>query len=84
MKQIDHVKNYWLFLSNQREIFQEIDEKIVDAWVEDKTIGFFIESLTEKEKEVFLSLKITDCGAELTESQVDISLKLPFEQPDNY
>ena len=50
------MKNYWLFLSNQREIFDEIDEKIVDAWVEDKTVGDFIESLTEEEKKVFLSL----------------------------
>ena len=79
------MKNYWLSLSNQREIFDEIDEKIVDAWVEDKTIGDFIESLTEEERKVFLSLKITDCGAELTESQLDISVKLPeFEQPENY
>jgi len=78
------MKNYWLSLIDKREIFDEIDEKIVDAWVEDKTIGDFIESLTEEEKKVFLSLKIIDCGAELTESQLDISVKLPeFEQPEN-
>ena len=77
------MKNYWLSLSDKREIFDEIDEKIVDAWVEDKTIGDLIESLTEEEKKVFLSLKIIDCGAELTESQLDISVKLPeFEQPE--
>jgi hypothetical protein len=91
------MKNYWLSLSDKREIFDEIDEKIVDAWIEDKTIGDLIDSLTEEEKKVFLSLKITDCGAELTESQLDISIKLPeferldipikplgFEQPENY
>jgi hypothetical protein len=77
------MKNYWLSLSDKREIFDEIDEKIVDAWVEDKTIGDLIESLTEEEKKVFLSLKIIDCGAELTDSQLDISVKLPeFEQPE--
>ena len=77
------MKNYWLSSSDRREIFDEIDEKIVDAWVEDKTIGDLIESLTEEEKKVFLSLKIIDCGAELTESQLDISVKLPeFEQPE--
>jgi hypothetical protein len=79
------MKNYWLSLSDKREIFQEIDEKIIDAWVEDKTIGDLMASFTEEEKKVFLSLKITDCGAELTESQIDISVQLPeFEQLDNY
>ena len=40
------MKNYWLSLSDKREIFDEIDEKIVDAWIEYKTIGDLIQSLT--------------------------------------
>jgi hypothetical protein len=71
------MKNYWLGLLNRREIFKEIDEKIVDAWADDKTFGDLLDSLTKEEKDVFLSLRITDCGAELTESQIDISMKLP-------
>lgn len=75
------MENYWLRLLDRLEIFQKIDEKIIDAWIDELTIGDLLNSMTENEKKLFLSLKVVDCGAELTGNQIDISVKLPeFEE----
>lgn len=71
------IKNYWTGRVKDKEIFQKIDEKLVDAWAEDLTMGDLINSLSEEELETFYRLKIVDCGLEKTESIIDISIKLP-------
>ena len=57
--------------------FNEIDEKIVEAWSEDMTIGDLIQSFSKEQLELFYQLKLVDCGIEKTESVIDISVKLP-------
>lgn len=74
---MSNIKNYWTDLLRSKEAFNNIDEKVVDAWVEDKTVGDFIKSLTNEELEVFYKLKIIDCGLEKTNSVIDMSIKLP-------
>lgn len=71
------LKNCWVNFFKRKEIFEEIDEKVVDAWAEDKTVGDLIKSLSKEQKKVFYNLRILDCGLEKTEYIIDISIKLP-------
>lgn len=71
------IKNYWTDLVKDKEIFNKIDEKIVDAWADDLTIGDLLNSFSKEELDAFYRLKIVDCGLEKTESIIDISIKLP-------
>lgn len=71
------IKNYWTNLVEEKEIFNKIDEKIIDAWAEDLTMGDLLNSLSKEELDTFYRLKIVDCGLEKTESIIDISIKLP-------
>lgn len=68
------MKNYWITRVAKKRLLRQIDDKLVDSWVENETIGEFIERLTPKEKRFFLSLKIIDTGAELTNNQIDLSI----------
>lgn len=74
---MNDINNYWTNLSCNREIFNNIDEKVVDVWVDDKTVGDLILSLNKEELELFYKLKIVDCGLEKTNSVIDLSIKLP-------
>jgi hypothetical protein len=63
------------------EILRSIDNKIVDNWAEEKTIGDLINSLDQKELELFYSLKIIDTG-KYGDNQLDLSIAIPDQQKE--
>lgn len=68
------MKNYWITRSKKKKLLKRIDDKLIDSWVDDKSIGEFLSSLTHREKKFFLSLKIVDSGAETINNQLDLSI----------
>ena len=68
------MKNYWITRSRKKRLLKIVDDKLIDCWVDNKTIGDFLDSLTIKEKKFFLSLKIIDSGAEAVNNQLDLSI----------
>jgi len=63
------------------ETLKSIDEKIVDNWLEEKTLGDLLGSFNKKELELFYSLKITDTG-KYGEDQLDLSISIPNNQKE--
>ena len=65
----------------QIETLRSIDDKIVDNWAEEKTLGDLINSLDQKELDLFYSLKIIDTG-KYGDNQLDISIAIPDQQKE--
>ena len=65
----------------QVETLRSIDDKIVDNWAEEKTIGDLLHSLDKKELDLFYSLKIIDTG-KYGDNQLDLSIAIPNQQKE--
>jgi hypothetical protein len=87
---MENIKMDWLNCFNknliqenspQIETLRSIDDKIVDNWVEEKTLGDLINSLDQKELDLFYSLKIIDTG-KYGDNQLDISIAIPDQQKE--
>lgn len=68
---------------NLSNLFSSIDDKVVETWTEEKTIGDLLKLLTDDELKIFYKFKIVDCGLEKTEKIIDISLKIPSSNDVN-
>jgi|694.fasta_scaffold00614_52 hypothetical protein len=71
-KQIDFMK-----IENLINIFNSIDNKVVETWTEDKTFGDLMSMLSDDELKIFYKLKLVDSGLDITDKVMNISLKIP-------
>jgi hypothetical protein len=71
-KQIDFMK-----IENLINIFNSIDNKVVETWTEDKTFGDLMSMLSDDELKIFYKLKLVDSGLDITDKVMKISLKIP-------
>ena len=68
------MKNYWTTRARKKRLLKAIDDKLIDCWIDNSSIGEFLNSLSVRERKFFLSLKIIDSGAEAVNNQLDLSI----------
>ena len=65
--------NHWLDATKKR-LFKKIDDKGIKVWDNDGSLGDFIDSLTQEEKDFFLSYKIRDFLADPDDNAFGIEI----------
>jgi hypothetical protein len=71
------MQNYWLNILDKKRLFKEVDEKGLEVWNEDRTLGDLFASLNDEQTDFLMNMKVRDFFSDSNEIAYGIELISP-------